>query len=115
MRPLEKCYLCKHNDKQSENQADTLAGQKKYREIENAFVAEGPKIVGDLLETRHAKLLVATQDWLEGKSFPEETEVVTATDEELRKVSFLRHPQQVLGVFPLPLPKSEDRPMVNCR
>ena len=40
--------------------------QKKYREIENAFVAEGPKIVGDLLETRHAKLLVATQDWLEG-------------------------------------------------
>ena len=84
--------------------------QKKYREIENAFVAEGPKIVGDLLETRHAKLLVATQDWLEGKSFPEETEVVTATDEELRKVSFLRHPQQVLGVFPLPLPKSEDRP-----
>ena len=84
--------------------------QKKYREIENAFVAEGPKIVGDLLETRHAKLLIATQDWLEGKSFPEETEVVTATDEELRKVSFLRHPQQVLGVFPLPLPKSEDRP-----
>lgn len=84
--------------------------KKKYREKENAFVAEGPKIVGDLLETRRAKLLVATQAWLEGKSFPEETEVMTATDEELRKVSFLQHPQQVLGVFPLPLPQSEDTP-----
>lgn len=78
--------------------------QKKYREAEDAFVAEGPKVVGDLLATRSALLLMATREWLEGKRLPEETEVLTVTNEELRRISFLQHPQQVIGVFPLPHP-----------
>ena len=42
---------------------------------------------------------MATDEWLRGKHFGAETEVIEVTDEELKKVSFLQHPQQVLAVF----------------
>ena len=42
---------------------------------------------------------MATGEWLRGKHFGAETEVIEVTDEELKKVSFLQHPQQVLAVF----------------
>ncbi len=73
---------------------------KKNRKSENVFVAEGPKVVGDLLENRQAQTIVATQEWLHGRSFNSSTEVIEVTEDELRKVSFLQHPQQVLAVFP---------------
>lgn len=72
---------------------------KKNRNKEGVFVAEGHKVVGDLLALQPALLIVGTQEWLQGKQFSPETEVVEVTDEELRKVSFLQHPQQVLAVF----------------
>ena len=42
---------------------------------------------------------MATGEWLNGKHFPAQTEVIEVTEEELKKVSFLQHPQQVLAVF----------------
>lgn len=72
---------------------------KKNRNKEGLFVAEGHKVVDDLLALRPAKLIVATGEWLIGKHFNERTEVIEVTDEELKKVSFLQHPQQVLAVF----------------
>ena len=76
--------------------------QKKYRQREGLFVAEGPKVVGDLL--RHGwqpKALYATSAW-EGVSGKTGSEVVQVSDEELQRLSFLQHPQQVLAVFPMP-------------
>ena len=76
--------------------------QKKYRQRERLFVAEGPKVVGDLL--RHGwqpKALYATSAW-EGVSGMTGSEVVQVSDEELQRLSFLQHPQQVLAVFPMP-------------
>ena len=78
---------------------------KKNRTKEGKFVAEGHKVVEDLLQRQSANLIVATHEWLEGKRFGIETEVIEVTDEELKKVSFLQHPQQVLGVFSLRNPK----------
>lgn len=78
---------------------------KKNRTKEGKFVAEGHKVVEDLLQRQSASLIVATQEWLEGKRFGTETEIIEVTDEELKKVSFLQHPQQVLGVFSLRNPK----------
>lgn len=72
---------------------------KKNRNKEGVFVAEGHKVVGDLLALQPALLIVATQEWLRGKQISPETEVIEVTEEELRKVSFLQHPQQVLAVF----------------
>ena len=72
---------------------------KKNRNKEGKFVAEGFKVVDDLLALQPADLIVATGEWLQDKHFGAETEVIEVTDEELKKVSFLQHPQQVLAVF----------------
>lgn len=81
---------------------------KKGRSKANAFIAEGPKVVGDLLDVMHPLLVVATAEWLSehghnGDAVADDgIESVCVADDELRKVSFLQHPQQVLAVFPLP-------------
>ncbi|MCR4602598.1 MAG: RNA methyltransferase [Prevotella sp.] len=73
--------------------------QKKYRLRENAFVAEGPKVVGDLLEAGYQPMQIfATETW--AGSHHETCTTVTA--DELRKISFLQHPQHVLAVFHIP-------------
>ena len=72
---------------------------KKNRNKEGKFVAEGFKVVDDLLALEPADLIVATQEWLHGKHLADQTEVIEVTEEELKKVSFLQHPQQVLAVF----------------
>ena len=67
---------------------------KKHRQREGLFVAEGPKVVGDLLAAGfEPHTIYATEEWT--KSSP----VTTVTPDELRKLSFLQHPQQVLAVF----------------
>ena len=76
--------------------------QKKRRREEGLFVAEGPKVVGDLLEAGYkAKLLVCTNQYFSKRHLAVE-EVIEVSDDELRKVSFLQHPQDVLGVFEIP-------------
>lgn len=62
-------------------------------------MAEGFKVVDDLLALQPADLIVATQEWLHDKHLADQTEVIEVTEEELKKVSFLQHPQQVLAVF----------------
>ncbi|SET29569.1 RNA methyltransferase [Prevotella sp. kh1p2] len=76
--------------------------QKKYRKAEGVFVAEGPKVVGDLLETMDARLIVATDQWFSanGASLKGDCERIEVSENDLRKVSLLQHPQQVLGLFP---------------
>ena len=84
---------------------------KKYRRREGLFVAEGPKVVGDLLAAGfNAKHVFATEDW--------HHEGVTAqvvSDEELCRLSFLQHPQQVLALFPIAetiLPSLDDSSLI---
>lgn len=75
--------------------------QKKYRRKEGLFVAEGPKVVGDLLRAGfNAQEIYATKEWNSNGMHAQEV-----TDEELRKVSFLQHPQQVLALFEIPSAK----------
>ncbi|NLV53020.1 MAG: RNA methyltransferase [Bacteroidales bacterium] len=82
---------------------------KKYRKKEGVFVAEGHKLVGDLLESGSfaCKYLMATDEWLEqNKNLLEESlkhvEMNQVTEDELRKVSFQEKPQQVLAIFEQP-------------
>jgi RNA methyltransferase, TrmH family len=76
---------------------------KKIRRTEDVFVAEGPKIVNDLLQLTNAIQIIATNEWLT-KNDVYEAEIIEVTDEELSKVSFLQHPQHVIGIFPIPHP-----------
>jgi TrmH family RNA methyltransferase len=74
--------------------------QKKFRRIERLFVAEGPKVVGDLLKRWQPVSVFATEAYTP----PYPVEVQRITDDELRRLSFLQHPQQVVALFPLPTP-----------
>ena len=76
--------------------------QKKFRHREGLFVAEGTKVVGDRLKAGYIPhSLYATPDWIASHSVAEATEV---TDDELTRLSFQQHPQQVLALFPIPEP-----------
>lgn len=75
---------------------------KKHRLQEGLFVAEGPKVVGDLLEIYPAHSIVATAEWIRSHAHIHAEEIIEVSEEELRNVSFLQHPQQVLALFPLP-------------
>jgi len=61
-------------------------------------VAEGTKVVGDLLLRYRPEAVFATADW----QAPAGITPQLVTDDELRRISFLQHPQQVLALFPLP-------------
>ncbi|MDO4160335.1 MAG: RNA methyltransferase [Prevotellaceae bacterium] len=75
---------------------------KKNRIKEGLFVAEGVKVVADLMAIMKPKRIVATEVWFdENNIIPSELDAVV-TEEELRKVSFLQHPQQVLALFDIP-------------
>lgn len=76
--------------------------QKKKRREERLFVAEGPKVVGDLLPYFACRLIIAHTGWLEANPDAQATEIIEVTDEELRKASFLKTPQEVLALFELP-------------
>ena len=76
--------------------------QKKKRREEHLFVAEGPKVVGDLLPYFTCRLIVAEQAWIAVHPEVRATEIIEATSDELRKASFLKTPQEVLALFELP-------------
>ena len=79
--------------------------QKKFRDVENAFIAEGSKVVMDLLTSSKivCDRLLATPEWLienehqirKYSHIP--LEAIDAYD--LDKISALSTPNQVLGVF----------------
>lgn len=75
---------------------------KKFRREEGLFVAEGPKVVGDLLTAFPCRLLAATATWMEGHPGAKADEICVVDDEELRRASFLQHPQEVMALFQLP-------------
>ena len=67
---------------------------KKNRKSEQLFVAEGPKVVGDLLKAGFLPhSIFSTSLW------PNSQQI---TEEELRRISFLQHPQEVLAIFRMP-------------
>ena len=98
---------------------------KKNRRREGLFVAEGPKVVGDLLsagftaraifatsinkdnmDNKEQPFGLATDVGNNNKSCPKLSQlslnITLITDDELRRISFLQHPQQVLALFEIP-------------
>ena len=73
---------------------------KKFRKQEGLFIAEGHKVVGDLLKAGYPpKQLFATAEWIAANPVADAIEV---TNDELTKLSLQQHPQQVLALFPIP-------------
>ena len=72
---------------------------KKNRKKEGLFVAEGPKVVGDLLRAGYVPHSIFK---VQGSGFKVQGSSFLVTDDELRKLSFLQHPQEVLALFEIP-------------
>ena len=75
---------------------------KKNRKEERAFVAEGHKLVGDLLGHFSCRLLVATRSWMDVHPQVGADEVIEVTQEELTRASLQKTPQDVLAIFEQP-------------
>jgi len=75
--------------------------QKKFRRREGLFVAEGTKVVGDLLAHYQPRAVFATSEWLAANQ-QNHGDIQEVTPDELSRISFQQHPQQVLAIFPIP-------------
>lgn len=83
--------------------------QRKNRMAEGVFVAEGHKLVGEMMACSKPLYLCALQEWYDSNydmdchGFAHDT----ITRDELERVSLMRNPQDVVAVFPFvrhPLP-----------
>lgn len=74
----------------------TSLGQKKYRNREGIFVAEGIKVIRELLDSS----LVLEGLWSVDENAFAKAEPTTLTD--LKKVSFLKTPQTAIALFRIP-------------
>ena len=74
---------------------------KKHRDAEGVFLAEGPKVVGDLLGKFPCRLLAATPEFLASQPmYAEHADLVVSCDaENLHRASLLQAPRPVLAVF----------------
>ncbi len=86
---------------------------KKGRRKEGLFVAEGPKVVGDLMAVSVPVRLIAPAEWFASHAIQPGSDDTVVTEDELRKVSFLQHPQQVMGLFAMEPTASEDHSFLN--
>lgn len=82
--------------------------QKKFREEEGVFVAEGPKIVEEILQAPNVGVqqLFATSKWIQESADQNQQfqQLLTEVNkDELKRISFLETPNQVLGIFQQPV------------
>jgi RNA methyltransferase, TrmH family len=83
-------------------------GQKKFRDETGSFVAEGPKIINELLGPAklRAEIIYATREWMDANNRLIEQSpgiVHEVSGSELERCSFLTTPNQVLGIFKKPV------------
>lgn len=72
---------------------------KKNRKADKVFVAEGPKVVEELLGRFPCLFLLATREWLRRNSHLGVRDITEVSEEELTRASLQKAPQQVLAVF----------------
>ena len=79
-------------------------GEKKFREKEGVFVAEGPKIVKELLKAEfEVHEIYALRKWLdENNKFIKSGETFEITEAGLKGISFMTTPQSVLALVKMP-------------
>ena len=83
----------------------TSLSQKKYRQKHNLFIAEGIKVVNELLNSSfEIDTLFATDDFNVAIS---SVKICRISDKDLQKISSLKTPNKVLGLFKI----SDEKPL----
>jgi len=72
---------------------------KKFRNLHNAFVAEGNKLVSDMTGVFECEWMLAKSSWMATQGDIPATELWVDENNEIPKVSFLKTPQDVIAVF----------------
>lgn len=75
---------------------------KKQRNELNCFVAEGEKLVSDLLPFFECQWLIATLDWWQSHTSATAKIEIECSKDELKKASALSSPPEVIAVFTKP-------------
>jgi TrmH family RNA methyltransferase len=76
-------------------------GQKKYRDQEQVFVAEGPRLVSDLLQSKNVVVtqLYAVSEWLaDNATLLNGIQTSAVLDRELESMSQLKTPNRVIAI-----------------
>ncbi|MDR3654026.1 MAG: RNA methyltransferase [Paludibacter sp.] len=73
--------------------------QKKFRDETRLFVAEGTKLVMDLIPAFQCSILAATSAWLKDHEGLKADETIETGTDKFNKISNLKSPQGVLAVF----------------
>jgi len=86
-------------------------GQKKYRYQHKLFVAEGDKLVDTFINSKRweVKEIFAKKEWIKKQLSGDEDHAGNINEvsyEELKKISFLKTPHNVLALITLPVGKS---------
>ena len=85
----------------------TSLSQKKYRQKHGLFIAEGIKVVNELLNSAfEVELIFCTNDF---ETMLPENKVTRVSEIELKKISTLKSPNKVLSLFKIP----EEKPIQN--
>ena len=86
--------------------------KRKAREESSLFVIEGDKVVREYLQAgNRVKLLVAKPEWLDGEErtiLMQADEAVTVTYDDLRRISSMKTPHNVLAVAEMNKPAADD-------
>jgi len=76
-------------------------GQKKYRDAEGVFVAEGPKLVKELIQSENVELMkiFALDEWIgENNDLLNSLNVTEINEAELERISQLITPNKVIAI-----------------
>jgi RNA methyltransferase, TrmH family len=76
-------------------------GQKKFRQEERIFIAEGPKIVAELLQARKQAVteIYAVKEWIEENTeLLKQVNCTEITEQELERISQLSTPNKVIAL-----------------
>ncbi|HUI33402.1 MAG: RNA methyltransferase [Dysgonamonadaceae bacterium] len=73
--------------------------QKKYRNQHNTFVAEGSKLIFDLIRNTPCQLLVISDELKDSVTEVDAEEIIIASNAELKKASHLSTPPDAIAVF----------------
>lgn len=78
---------------------------KKHRDAQQCFVAEGPKVITDLLPLIKCKALYATEEFLQSTDqqlFKNAKLVEIVKQNDLERLSLLRSPREAIAIFEKP-------------
>ncbi len=98
----------------SKNQIKLISSlqKKKFRDQHQLFVAEGNKLVTDLIEANtDIEYLIHTNEWHQENSISTKlkaNQIIETDSIQIKKISSLKTPSSVIGVFKMPSQKIDE-------